>query len=78
MTLLEGVHANFRTMADRKSLVGKEICYLRGTDIDQSGRGYIFPRYGIVEKVYGRNMEMDNGTIIAASDLVEIVLLGGR
>lgn len=35
--------------------IGKRICYLRGADIDRSGRGYYFPRYGTVEGVFRRS-----------------------
>jgi hypothetical protein len=72
---LEGTDLPFRTAAERKALVGKAIRYLRHCDIDRSGRGYIFPRYGVVVGAYRTNLEMDNGTTVSRADLVELVAI---
>jgi len=46
-------------VSDVRKLIGKRIKYLRTHDIDRSGRGYIFPRYGTVEEVHGKNICID-------------------
>jgi hypothetical protein len=73
---LIGEPAPFRTVADRRKLVGHAIQYLRRVDIDTSGRGFFFPRSGIVRDVSGKNMFLDNGCVLYSSDLVELVDLG--
>jgi hypothetical protein len=73
---LTGNHVAFRTAADRRALVGRYIMFLRHCDIDRTGRGMFFPRTGIVQSAGGRFLNMDNGTSLAASDLVEVVDLG--
>lgn len=72
---LDGNHVPFKTLKDRKKLIGKKIKYLRSSDIDRSGRGYFFPRIAQVTHVEGRNIEIDTGDWLYASDLVEVVTL---
>ena len=74
--LLTGEPARFRTAADRRKLVGHAIRYLRHVDIDRSGRGLFFPRTAIVTEVSGKNMFLDNGGVLYASDVAEMVDLG--
>ena len=73
--LLDGERVPFRTAAERKALIGKRIKYLRHCDIDRSGRGYFFPRVGIVIDAQGRQLIFDCGNSVAASDLAEVVVL---
>lgn len=75
---LDGDAAPFRTAAQRKALVGKRIEYLRDCDIDRSGRGYFFPRIGIVESASGVALYLDNGSDLRRSDIVELRVLGER
>lgn len=67
------------TQEGRASLVGKHVQYLREVDIDKSGRGYFFPRAGIVAGFSKRGVEIAiddpmNYTIVR-SDLREMVLV---
>lgn len=73
--LAEGTPAPYKKMADRKKLVGKRVVYLRRLDIDRSGRGMVFPRYGVVEAARPYAIEMDNGTWVQTSELVELNVL---
>ena len=72
---LDGDAVPFRTAAQRKALVGKRIEYLRSCDIDCSGRGYFFPRIGIVESASGVALYLENGSDVHRSDLVELRVL---
>ncbi len=60
-----------RTAIAARGLTGKKVEYLRSLDIDKSGRGYFFPKVGIVERVIGRNIEI-SGSWIGLSELVEM------
>lgn len=73
-----GTPAPFRTVADRKALVGKAIAYLRPCDIDKSGRGYFFPQFGIVAAAPGRELELDNGRSLMRGEIVELNVLVGK
>jgi len=75
--LESGTPAAFRTAADRKTLVGKAIAYLRSCDIDRSGRGYIFPQFGVVVAARGRELELDNGRSLMRGEIVELNILAG-
>lgn len=75
---LAGEQAPFRTVADRRKLIGHAITYLRKADIDRSGRGLFFPRFAVVRDVQGKNFFLDNGEVLWASDLVELVDLGAQ
>jgi hypothetical protein len=70
---MEGENIAPKTAAEAKKLIGKHVRYLRSQDIDKSGRGYFFPRFGIISEVHGRNIFMENGTDIQLSELVEMV-----
>ncbi|SFX49336.1 hypothetical protein SAMN04244548_01230 [Paracoccus pantotrophus] len=74
MAYLEGDLAPFKTIKDRRALVGKNIRYLRHCDIDRSGRGYLFPRTGKVVGVERRTLILDT-TYVETSDLVEVVVI---
>jgi len=68
-----------RTKEGRASLVGKHVQYIRELDIDKSGRGYVFPRTGIIAGFSPRGAEVAidhpmNYTIVR-SDLREMVLV---
>lgn len=76
MGILKGDQVPFRSAADRKALIGRDIDYLRECDIDKSGRGLAFPRFGTVADASGRFLIMDNGEALAAGDLREVVLSG--
>lgn len=74
MNYLEGEHIQI----NRKSILGilgKDIKYLLNKDIDKSGRGYFFPRIGIIEEVYRNNVFFDDGTNTHINDLKEIILI---
>jgi len=46
--------------AKARQLKGHRIEYLRRGDIDWSGRGYFFPRFGLVIGYMERNLEIDD------------------
>jgi hypothetical protein len=71
----DGECAPFRSNDARKKLIGKKIRFLRGCDIDRSGRGYIFPRFGTVEGTAGRSIFLECGGDIFVSDLVEVQII---
>lgn len=73
MSLLEGETLLPLRAKAARGLIGKRVRYLRRQDIDRSGRGYFFPRSGLVESVLGRNIEID-GDYVHFSELVEMVL----
>lgn len=56
-----------------KKHIGKCVEYLRECDIDRSGRGYIFPRYGTITGAIGKNLYIDD-TPIWMSDIREIAI----
>jgi len=76
MSILEGTSLLPLRAKAARELVGKRVCYLRRRDIDRSGRGYFFPRSGLVESVLGRNIEID-GNYVHFGELVEMVLKEG-
>lgn len=71
---LDGVQARFRTASDRRSLIGKRVCYLLSSGIDRSGRGYIFPRHGLVTHTSGKNIYIDDNPEYV-SNIVEMVFV---
>lgn len=71
---LEGNHITLETPKQAKAYIGKQVQYLRGCDIDKSGRGYFFPKMGEVIEVYDRNINI-SGSWIAFSQIREIILL---
>ena len=56
-------------------LVGKRVQYLRGCDIDRSGRGYYFPKEAVITGYFNRQLLIGNGDSIAISNIVEMKLL---
>jgi hypothetical protein len=72
--LLNGENLVPLTAEKAKKLIGHRIRYLRGSDIDKSGRGHFFPRGGVVVGSFGRNLEIDSeGNFIRFYSLVELV-----
>jgi hypothetical protein len=60
---------------DLKKYLGKKVVYLRNMDIDKSGRGYFFPRYGTITGFYRSNVEFDNnGSYQSIRDIREIAI----
>lgn len=74
MAYLDGKNVSPKHLKDARLLIGKKVEYLRRMDIDKSGRGYFFPRRGIVEDVHGRNLII-GGDYVHFSDLYELVIL---
>lgn len=74
---LTGENIAPKTAKEAKALIGKHVEYLQTRDIDRSGRGYIFPRYGTVTGVLRRDMDMDNNLSfdVSMSNLVEMRLM---
>ena len=58
--LLDGENIVPGNRREALMLVGKRVKYLRRSDIDHSGRGYIFPREGRVQSVHGKNIQIDD------------------
>ena len=56
-------------------LVGKRVQYLRGCDIDKSGRGHFFPRCGVIVGYLNRQIEFDGGDFVRVTDICEMKLL---
>lgn len=55
-----------------KKLIGKTIRYLRNCDIDKSGRGYYFPKYGTIVEVKGHDIRIDEtNDWVYSKDIVE-------
>jgi len=75
MSLLEGPLVPFKTIEQRRALIGKYIRYLRNSDIDKSPRGYFFPRTGFIVDVSGLNLFLDNGDSLWRGDLVEVEII---
>lgn len=72
---LEGENIKPATAKEVKALIGKRVCYLQRADIDRSGRGYFFPRYGVIAGVQGRELAIDSpiNFIVTFSELVEMI-----
>lgn len=72
---LEGQNIKPRTAKEARALIGTEVIYLQSADIDKSGRGYYFPRRGVIAAVVGRNIAVDHpeNFVIYMSNLVEMV-----
>ena len=59
-----------------KSLIGRQVKYLRSIDVDRSGRGYFFPRMGTITSVVNRQVEFNgNSDYYPINKMVEIVLI---
>jgi hypothetical protein len=75
MPLLEGTSVLPLTAQRARDLIGKEVQYLRKCDIDWSGRGYYFPRSGVVHAQIGRNIAIGTpDNFIYFSSIAEMVL----
>jgi hypothetical protein len=66
-----------KTADEVRKLIGKKIRYLRTEDVDNSGRGYLFPKSGTVEDVNGKNVSIDGSWVYYPSILEYIVLKDG-
>ena len=77
---LEGENIAPRSNAEARALVGKKVEYLQGRDIDRSGRGYFFPRIGVVAAVRGRDIAMDDSSnfCVHLNNLVEMRIIDGE
>lgn len=66
-----------RTTAAARSLIGKKVKYLTEADIDKTGRGYFFPRVGVVVDVHRNEIAIDHpgNFCISMSSLREMILL---
>ena len=71
---LDGENITPATAAAARKLIGKRVEYLRDSDIDRSGRGYVFPRRGTIKAVHGRNIAIDHeeNFIIHLNNLVDM------
>ncbi len=60
-----------------RSLVGHTIQYIRSSDIDKSGRGYISPQNGVIVGCIGKNIELDvRNNYFWFPSFIEVVDLG--
>lgn len=73
MSYLEGEQIKMKAPIVRQ-YIGKRVQYLLNVDVDRSGRGYCFPRYGAIEQVQGKNIFLDSDTIYM-TNVVEMVLV---
>lgn len=72
--MLEGENVTPHRNSEAKKLIGCQVQYLCGRDIDRSGRGYFFPQTGTVNDVYGRNIQI-NDEYIYLSTIVEMRII---
>lgn len=70
---LKGDDVTPRTSEEAKKLIGKRVMYLRGVDIDKSGRGYFFPKYNVVTDVVRRQIIFEDFDSAYIRDIVEMV-----
>lgn len=79
MAMLSGVSVKPGTTAEAKALIGKKVIYLQKKDIDQTGRGYFFPRGGVVAAVVRGQIAIndDYNFIGSIKSIVEMVLADG-
>ena len=73
---LEGENVKPRTKKEAEKLIGKKVQYLRGCDIDRSGRGLCFPRINIVQEIQGKNLMFEDLDSVFFSDISEMIILG--
>jgi hypothetical protein len=74
MEYLEGEHIKIDTKI-LKELVGSKVKYLRECDIDKTGRGYFFPRFGTISEIFRKHIVFENGDFEPFSSMREIVKL---
>lgn len=76
--LLEGTSLmdKINNAKERKSLIGTPVKYLQEADIDRSGRGYFFTRFGRIAGFCRREVAMDvpENYIVHLSNLKEMVI----
>jgi hypothetical protein len=74
MNYLDGEQLN---KSELKNYVGRRCQYLLKRDIDKTGRGYFFPRSGVITFANKRQVDFDDRQEFHSilSDLREIVLL---
>jgi len=72
---LSGENIAPRTTAGAKSLIGLRVTYLMSSDIDKSGRGYVFPQHGVIAAVVRKEIAIDSpmNFVIDMGRLVEMV-----
>lgn len=58
-----------------EKLIGSKVKYICIRDIDNSGRGYFFPRVCVIKRAVNREIETDCGEFIPLKSIVEMVLL---
>jgi len=63
------------TSEEIKKIIGKPISYLPKRDIDTTGRGWFFPRYGVISEIKGKQIGFENGAWESLSKIKEIVLI---
>ena len=75
MNYLKGENITPKTAKEARLLLGKYVQYLCKSDIDRSGRGYFFPRYGKIVEVEGKNIAINysQNFVIYLPELVEMV-----
>lgn len=67
---LGGEKLPFQTDADRAALVGREVRYLRPSDIvDMGGKPHLFPQTGVVKAVNRSALLLDDGMRLDAGDI---------
>lgn len=73
---LEGENIRPKLSSEAKALIGKKITWLSEQDIDKSGRGYFFPKYGTIVDVKGKNIAIDTpeNWILYIGDIREMVI----
>lgn len=72
MNYLEGNHIASTAAKDH---IGRKVQYLLYLDIDSTGRGYFFPRTGVITEVFRNQIDFGNGDYIPFKKCREIVLL---
>lgn len=73
-TYLDGQNVAPKTAKQARALIGKKVTYLTKFDIDRSGRGYFFPRTGVIREVHGKNVDVGHHDWIMLSSIVEMVV----
>lgn len=73
-TFLTGVNVKPAGVAAARDLIGRRVVYLTTADIDNSGRGYFFPKHGTVTDAHMRHIEIDNDRFVRLNSVVEMTL----
>jgi len=74
---LTGENIRPKNASEARDLIGKRVKYLKENDIDKTGRGLFFPKYGTIVEVRAREIAMDvEGNFnTSISSIVEMVLI---